>query len=69
MAFSTVKKDDDNGHKQGERFLVIFHNDGTMSSAFLYDDGNFVTKIELFDSNPEFECDVRELNALADVEP
>ncbi len=64
VVVATVTKDDDNGHKAGERFLMMFHENNTRSSAFLYDDGTFVTKVVLDNSWPAYECDETKINAL-----
>ena len=61
---ATVTEDDNNGHKAGERFLMMFHEDGNRSSAFLYSDGTFVTRIVLDDSWPAYECEETKINAL-----
>ena len=61
---ATVTEDDNNGHKAGERFLMMFHDDKTCSSAFLYSDGTFVTRVVLDDSWPAYECDETKINAL-----
>ncbi len=65
VVLATVTEDDEEGHKQGDRFLMLFHEDDTRSSAFLQDDGTYVTKIELSGGYPSYRCDDGEKNALA----
>ena len=67
VVIATATKDDSDGHKEGERFLMMFHEDKTRSSAFLYDDGTFVTKIELDDAWPAYECDKTPVNELGNA--
>ncbi len=60
---ATVTKEDANGHKKGEAFLILSPNGKNAESAFLYDDGAFITKIELFAKLPSYHCEDIKLNA------
>ncbi len=65
VVLATVTEDDDKRHKKGERFLMLFHEDGTRSSAFIYDDGMYITKIDLLQSWPAYQLDKRKINRLS----
>ncbi len=68
VVICTVTEDDDNGHKKCDRFLMMLHDDKTRTSAFIYDDGTFVTKIELSEGWPAYKCDETEINKLGKKE-
>ena len=63
---ATVTEDfDELECKAGDRFLMLFHDDGTRASVFFEGDGTYITKIKLFDEWPTYKCDPYRTNALA----
>ena len=60
---STATKDFE-GHKVGDRFLMVFSSDKTKNSIFAYSDGTYITKIVVSNGWPAYTCDETPINKL-----